>query len=171
MNAFFLQTRFLKQYNNWNFETNLICECEWFFQIEYSFRQLLFLFNISIFFFKNDANENSFFIVFVTTNDENFFITTNNEKSNVFETFLFFNENKTNENKYFHSTSFSIICLKNFFASRSIINFVNINFYKFSSLFDSMFIIFVKSFCDMSNVSFVKKNSLTNWIKFISLKR
>ena len=100
-----------------------------------------------------------------------FFVTTNDKKLNVFETFSFFDENETNKNKYFRSKSFLIICLWIFFASRSIINFVNINFYKFSSLFDSMFIIFVKSFCDMSNVSLIKKNSLTNWIKFISLKR
>jgi hypothetical protein len=52
-----------------------------------------------------------------------------------------------------------------------IIECVNANSHDFFSLFDSMFIILVKSLCDMSNVSLIKKNSLTNWAKSISLER
>ena len=66
------------------------------------------------FFFNDDANENSFSTVFATTDDEEFSVTTNDEKyekSNVFDVFSFFDENETNENKYFDSKSFSIVCL------------------------------------------------------------
>ena len=103
--------------------------------------------------FKDDTDESNFSIVFAATDDV---------ESIVFEVFSSLDEDETNENKYSCSESFSIIRLNDFFASRLIIEFVNANFHDSFSLFDSMFIIFVKSFCDMLSVSLVRKNSLMN---------
>ena len=100
----------------------------------------------------------------------------NNEKLNVFEIFLLFDDNKTNKNKYLCLTS-SIIFLNIFlnisffFVSRIVIKLINVNFYSFSLLFDSIFVIFVKLFCDIFKVLFVKKNSIISWVKSILLKQ
>ena len=101
--------------------------------------------------FKDDADESSSSTVFAATDDV---------KSIVFEIFSSLDENEANENRYSCSESFSITRLNDFFASRLIIESVDTSFHDSFSLFDSMFTIFVKSLCDMSSVSLVRKDSL-----------
>ena len=68
--------------------------------------------------FNDDADENSFFTVFATADDEEFslaiFVATNDEKyeeSDVFDVFSSLDEDEADENKYSDSESFSIVCL------------------------------------------------------------
>ena len=89
----------------------------------------------------------------------------NNKRSNVLEIFSFLNDNKTNKDKYLCSTlsitlSNAFLNISFFFASRIVIKSINVNFYSFSSLFDLMFVIFVKLLCDIFKVLFVKKSSI-----------
>ena len=101
--------------------------------------------------FKGDADESNSSTVSATTDDV---------KSVVFEVFSSLDENEANEDKYSCSKSFSITRLNDFFASRLIIESVDASSHDSFSLFDSMFTIFVKSLCDMSSVSLIKKSSL-----------